>query len=141
MSKQPLVLVAEDDPDMRAVIAEALSAEGIGVEEVHDGFALVDRLRDRAGPPLDLVISDVRMPGWTGLEVLALGTWLQCEAPMIIITAFGDAETHGAAENLGAAAVLDKPLDVDALIELAKDILENAVAIRDSAPDRDIRAP
>jgi DNA-binding NtrC family response regulator len=115
------VLLAEDDDAMRDVISEALRDEGYHVIEVTNGPELRDWLhqslfQEGFEPPPDLVISDVRMPGGSGLDVLS---WLRDHdwaLPVILITAFGDMDLHVEAERLGAATTLDKPLDVDDLI-------------------------
>jgi DNA-binding response OmpR family regulator len=115
------ILLAEDEPEMRAMLARRLRSRGHRVIEASDGtrlHALIDDLV-LAGPPgapaIDLVISDVRMPGCSGMEVLA---WLRrCDwrTPIILITAFGDDELHAEARRLGAFAVFDKPFDLDDL--------------------------
>jgi DNA-binding NtrC family response regulator len=115
------VLLAEDDAAMRDVISQALRAEGYHVIEVTHGLELRDRLHQSLlqqdlEPPPDLVISDVRMAGGSGLDVLS---WLKDHdwaLPVILITACGDMDLHLDAERLGAASSLDKPLDVDDLI-------------------------
>lgn len=113
------ILVADDDGEMRELIRRALAGDGYEVEIARDGTDLVDRLTDSqlgggGEAPYDLVITDVRMPGWSGLQVLAgLGG---LDAPsFILITAFGDAALHEQARRLGAAAILDKPFDLDDL--------------------------
>lgn len=112
------VLVAEDDPEMRALVAQTLREAGVEVELACDGHELRARLDDLNA---DAVISDVRLPGWSGLSALG---WLglnRPEIPVILITGFGDAITHARARQLGAVAVYDKPLDV---IELRSLVLK-----------------
>ncbi|MCC7384649.1 MAG: response regulator transcription factor [Deltaproteobacteria bacterium] len=120
------VLVAEDDTEMRKLVAEALRGEGYRVTEVASGNALLGHLHTSLsfGVPdaPDLVVSDVRMPGWNGLEVLAIAQGLACP-PMLLITAFGDRETHRLAGELGAAAMIDKPFDIDDLLGRVREIL------------------
>jgi CheY-like chemotaxis protein len=91
------------------------------VVEVEDGFELsdyVEMLRGQQGgslAPPDLIVSDVRMPGCTGLEVLARLRQRGLECPVLLLSAFADAETHAEARRLGARALLDKPVDLDVL--------------------------
>jgi CheY-like chemotaxis protein len=124
-SKPPRrVLLAEDDPELRWLIARALRNRGFDVLEVADGSDLLDQvglalLETYELDSIDLIVSDVRMPGWSGLEVLAGLTSAGCETPVVLITAFGDPEVHAAARRLGAAALLDKPFDLDDLCNLA----------------------
>lgn len=113
------VLVAEDDPEMRALLASCLRRDGYSVIEVSDGAELLDRLGDCLALPYaaspDLIVSDLRMPGASGMQVLAGLNSAGSRTPLVLITAFGDEETHRTANALGAAAVLDKPLDLDEL--------------------------
>jgi CheY-like chemotaxis protein len=111
------VLVAEDDPEMRGVIVETLLRDGAEVSEAASGLMLFDRLRRLAATDQmpHLLISDVRMPGLTGLQVLSMMRERGWSVPIILITAFGDEETHNEASRLGATAVFDKPFEVDDL--------------------------
>ncbi len=112
------VLLAEDDPAMRSMIAFALRRDGYEVCEVKDGNQLLKRLADRMLRPtwdVDLVISDIRMPGKTGLDVLAGLRKADWSMPVILITAFGDEAVHDEAKRLGAATVINKPFDLDEL--------------------------
>ncbi|MFC1610080.1 response regulator [Myxococcota bacterium] len=123
----PLILLAEDNADMRHVLARALRTQGYEVLEVKDGKELLDRIATgvliNGYVEPDLVISDIRMPGWTGLEVLGGLRTSDWAMPVILITAFGDEATHAEAKRLGAALVLDKPFDVDDLLTAVGDIL------------------
>jgi DNA-binding NtrC family response regulator len=71
--------------------------------------------------PMDLVISDERMPGMAGLEVLDALRRAGWPTPFILITGFGDQATHASARRLGASAVFDKPFDLD---DLRKTVLQ-----------------
>lgn len=117
------VLLAEDDHELRSLLAGALRRDGHGIAEVRDGFELVQRLTlslKSGGPvlPFDVVISDVRMPGWSGLEVLAAMARHAHVPPFVLITGFGDEATYRHARELGAVAVMAKPFDVDDLRDL-----------------------
>jgi CheY-like chemotaxis protein len=119
---RPRVLVAEDDPEMRRLLATVLPRWGFDVTLAHDGDELTDQVRrflhgsndERAHAP-DLIISDVRMPGHSGLSVLEYLRSNDASTPFVVITAFGDASTHAEATRLGAARVLDKPFDLNHL--------------------------
>ncbi|MFC1610044.1 response regulator [Myxococcota bacterium] len=115
------VLVADDDPDMREEVARALRDNGIAVIAVDSGDQLVDYLGRCAtfgGRFLvpDVVVSDIRMPGYSGLEVLKAFREAHWNTPIILMTAFGDHETHEEARQLGAVATFDKPFDSDDLL-------------------------
>jgi DNA-binding response OmpR family regulator len=114
------LLLAEDDVELRSLIATSLREDGFEVVEVADGNALVDRLADAMAADgsldgFDLVVSDIRMPGFSALEVMTGMRRMLFRTPVVLITAFGDRKTHERARRLGAARVFDKPFDVDEL--------------------------
>ena len=118
------ILIAEDHREMRSLLASALRAEGYDVTECRDGDALVDRIvTSSPSVDFDLIISDVRMPGHSGLELLEAGQQLDGFPPMILITAFGSDSLHARAHRLGAVAVFDKPFDIDDLVKTVAKIL------------------
>jgi two-component system response regulator (stage 0 sporulation protein F) len=108
------VLLAEDDHEVRWLLAAALRQQGYQITEADSGPKLLEQLWKRAASKssFDLIISDIRLPGMTGLEVLqALRTRADPrdeyrpqihETPIILITAFGDAEVHRGAARLGS---------------------------------------
>src|SRR5690242_8054084 len=118
--RRPLVLLAEDDAEFRRLLASVLAEDGYEVVEAEDGLALLATIehtltirRERADA--FLVVADVRMPGLTGLDVLAILRCANWRTPVILITAFGDEATHAEGRDLGAVAVFDKPFDVERL--------------------------
>jgi DNA-binding response OmpR family regulator len=66
--------------------------------------------------PFDLVLSDLRMPGWPGMEALAKVSRNPGMPPFILFTAFADEDTHKRALEIGALTLLDKPFDIDYLL-------------------------
>jgi DNA-binding response OmpR family regulator len=123
----PRILLAEDDADFRALLAVAFRARGYEVTECIDGTDLVSKLGTYVlfGPPasFDLVVSDIRMPGATALEILDAMRGCEGVPPVILITAFPSADTHAAALKLGVASVFEKPFAIDDLIATAKSLL------------------
>jgi len=121
------ILVAEDDDDMRTLIAGSLRSQGYVVTECNNGIQLLDHLASfllRQEPDVyDLVISDIRMPGVTGLEVLKGLDGCVNAPPIVLITAFGDEQTHASAAQCGAAAIFDKPFEIDALLSKVHEII------------------
>lgn len=117
------VVLAEDDPELRYLLTSALRNSGFEVTEAPDGRAVFDALRHQvelAEAIPDVFVMDVRMPHTTGLDVLrGLRTagWSQ---PVVLMTGFGDEDTHARANEEGAAVVLDKPFDVDELVEIVR---------------------
>jgi CheY-like chemotaxis protein len=113
------ILLAEDDDELRALLAEALRKDGYQVMEVRNGVVLDDVIRELAaqniGHPHEIVISDVRMPGRTGLSVLESHQGCPWCPRFIFMTGFGDEDLRDQASRLGAAAVLEKPFELDQL--------------------------
>lgn len=117
------VLVAEDDQELRWLITRTLKKNGFEVVEAKDGSALLDcageiLLENHTLSGLDVIISDIRMPGFSGLDVLAGLKHAGVRVPVVLITAFGDDFTHEQAKRLGAAAIVDKPFDMDELCDI-----------------------
>ena len=111
------LILAEDDPTLRHLLATELAAAGYQVTEARDGPELLACLEAAARTPGQgrdtlAVISDVRMPGLDGLDVLAALRCASWSTPVILMTAFPDAATGADARALGAACVLEKPVDV-----------------------------
>lgn len=123
------ILLAEDDKEMRALLSLALRKAGYEVTECRDGVGLLTHLEPLLLPngigdkDVDLIISDIRMPGFTGMEVLEGAPMNEGFPPMILITAFGDEETHALAKEFGAAAMFDKPFDMDELLAKVHELL------------------
>jgi two-component system response regulator (stage 0 sporulation protein F) len=113
-------LVAEDDDELRAFLAGVLRHSGYEVTEISDGAELraflahAARTADGNLPPwADLIVSDIAMPGRTALETLQELKQVADLIPVVLITAFGDRKTQLKALELGAAAVFDKPFNVE----------------------------
>ena len=120
-TRRPCVILAEDDREMRTMVATTLRRDGWDVVEAVDGtdllacVAWVTNARDDGRHCV--LVSDVRMPGLSGLDALVRLHQLGWAGGIILITAFGDEATHVRAGELGASAVLDKPFDLDALCD------------------------
>jgi DNA-binding response OmpR family regulator len=114
------VFLAEDDAEMRQMIATALRRDGHFVLEARDGPGLLLEIGhaywgDLPDSTPTVVISDLRMPGRDGLAILrGLRQYDWCP-PFILITGFGERSVHDEAARLGAHAVFDKPFDLDHL--------------------------
>jgi CheY-like chemotaxis protein len=113
------ILVADDDDDMRVLIATVLRRAGYRVVEARDGMEALDRVAtsvsDTSRDLIGVIVSDMNMPGLGGLDVLAALRCARCDTPLILITAFGDRDSRAEAGELGVFAYLEKPLDVSAL--------------------------
>jgi DNA-binding NtrC family response regulator len=112
------VLVVDDDPGMLRAMTKLLASEGMQVTGVSDPVVVVKKLAD-SEKRFDLVITDLRMPMFSGRGVLALASALP-ELPVIIITAFGGSDVQAQALRLGAFAFLEKPVAAPQLIDVVK---------------------
>lgn len=113
MPSQACIVVAEDDPEMRTIVAECLRRDSHDVSELADGARLLVRIAGqyRSREParrIDLIVTDLRMPVVTGLAILRGLRAAHCTTPVILMTAFGDEQVRREAAELGAA-LLDKP--------------------------------
>ena len=114
------VFLAEDDAEMREMIATALRRDGHSVLEARDGPGLLLEIGhaywgDLPDSTPTVVISDLRMPGRDGLAILRGLRQHDWCPPFILITGFGDKSVHDEAARLGVHAVFDKPFDLDHL--------------------------
>ncbi len=116
LDNRPHILLAEDDLELRELLMLVLSRAGYQVTGCDNGLQLLEQLEH--AEQYDLVISDVCMPALTGLEVLESQLDKPSRLPFIGMTAFGDHETHETARKFGAVAMIDKPFDLDEMIEL-----------------------
>jgi CheY-like chemotaxis protein len=115
------VIVAEDEADVRRFVAVALRGLGYDIIEARSGFELLERLGgcllggDVAERP-DVIISDIRMPGVTGMSILAGLRQAEWSTAIVLMTAYADPETREEARRLGADAFFAKPFDIDDLM-------------------------
>jgi CheY-like chemotaxis protein len=132
------VILAEDDRAMRELLEIALRRRGYEVVAVRDGLDLLgvleEELTEIEQPPAGtVIISDVRMPRVDGLYLLERIRALGWKLPVILVTAFGDAETHDRARALDAHTVMDKPFDLDVLLDHVAAALVWSAAMSTSA--------
>jgi DNA-binding response OmpR family regulator len=118
--RQPArIFLGEDDQEMRSLMVAALRHAGHQVIAESNGLDLLRSIQSRkamvGSSRHDLVVTDVHMPGATGIEVLATVRRSQPGLPVLLVTAFGDADLRAAAADLGAAAIFDKPFTMVAL--------------------------
>ena len=110
-----LILVVDDEPDVEILFRQQfrrdLRAERFVMEFAQSAPAALQRISDTEGVSLILILSDINMPGMTGLELLPRARTLRPNVPIIMITAYGDANTKRKALEAGAEALLTKPID------------------------------
>ena len=111
------IWIIDDDDSIRFVLQRALENDGMQVTSFSSANNVLERLND--GEP-DAVITDVRMPGMDGLELLSRLSELYPELPVIIMTAHTDLDSAVSAYQGGAFEYLPKPFDIDDAVELAQ---------------------
>jgi CheY-like chemotaxis protein len=126
----PLVLVVDDEPDVEALFRQQfrrdLRTDRFTMEFAQSAPMALQRIADADNRSLILILSDINMPGMSGLELLPKAKAMRPDVPVIMITAYGDAETKRKALENGAEALLTKPIDfvtlrseIDLLVERA----------------------
>jgi DNA-binding NtrC family response regulator len=113
MSSPRSVLIVDDDADMREMLASLLEDEGIPSLQVGSAAAAVEALSDR---DFDAVVSDIRMPSGSGLELTGKIRELRPETPVILMTAFGSIDSAVEALRVGAFDYITKPFHKDAIL-------------------------
>jgi CheY-like chemotaxis protein len=114
-----LILVVDDEPDVEMLFRQHfrhdLRSGRFTMEFAQSGDAALQRIKEAAGVSIILILSDINMPGMTGLELLPKAKAARPDVPVIMITAYGDAETKRKALANGAEALFTKPIDFAAL--------------------------
>lgn len=117
------IAVVEDDPGLRELLVEELESAGYVTQAFAEAEALLLSLKGGEKQP-NLVISDIRLPGISGLQLLHTLTERQLAIPLILITAFGTVDQAVDALKQGADDFLTKPLDLDHLLVSVERVLE-----------------
>ena len=111
----PLILVVDDEPDVEVLFRQQfrrdLRADRFTMEFAQSAPMALQRISDERDRSLILILSDINMPGMSGLELLPKAKADRPDVPVIMITAYGDAETKRKALENGAEALLTKPID------------------------------
>ena len=107
----PLVLVVDDEPDVEVLFRQQFRRDLRTGRFTMEFAQSAQRIADAAGVSLILILSDINMPGMSGLELLPKSKALRPDVPVIMITAYGDAETKRRALERGAEALFTKPID------------------------------
>jgi CheY-like chemotaxis protein len=116
-----LVLVVDDEPDVEALFRQQfrrdLRAQRFMMDFANSAADALARIGGIIEQSLILILSDINMPGMTGLEMLPKVKAMRPEVPVIMITAYGDPETRRKAIEGGASGLLTKPIDFSLLRE------------------------
>jgi two-component system response regulator HydG len=128
-NKHPRILIVDDDPGQRSLLSSFLKSQEFETVVVDSGERALETLR--AGR-VDMMISDVRMPGLSGLETLRAARKEHINVPVLLVTAFTDVRDAVAAMRDGAVNYLAKPIDLDELLRS----VQQAAGLSEAAPLR-----
>ena len=124
------VLVVDDEPDVESLFRHQFRRDirsgRFTMEFASSAPQALERAQAIADPALILILSDINMPGMSGLEMLPKVKAARPNVPVIMITAYGDDETRRLALERGAAGLLTKPIDFELLRQEIDNRLENA---------------
>jgi two-component system response regulator HydG len=120
MQSKGRILVVDDEANARSALDELLRDDGYAVETAADGFKALGKVADFAP---DLVLTDLKMPGMDGIQLLGRLREQDPELPVVVMTAFGEVETAVGAMRAGARDYLSKPVNVGELsLVLAREL-------------------
>lgn len=132
MLKNGTILIADDEPDMREIIAEVLENLHCEIIQCTNGQEALDTVLKKIseGKPVDAILSDINMPEKTGIEFLTAIRSKSIWTPFVFLTAYGDKENALAALRLGAFDFVEKPFQFENLIKTMSRTLELGVSMR-----------
>ena len=116
-----VLLLVEDDHEMRSLLRDELYDLNLGIIEAKDGAEALECASEHVP---DLILTDLRMPAG-GLDYLARLRVIAPSCPIILMTAFGDAQTHSAALQAGATKYFDKPVRMKELRQAIQGLMES----------------
>ncbi len=128
------ILIADDEQTQRKLLSGFLAKRGFEILEVDNGIDALELIRDQQ---VDLLLSDMRMPGLGGLELLEAARKVNPLIEVIVITAFGTVETAVEAMEKGAFTFISKPLNLETLVAHVDRALERKVLFEEN---RELRA-
>jgi two-component system NtrC family response regulator len=120
------ILIADDDDSLRRILEFQISEAGYDVKAVSDGAQALDLLTKKE---FDCLITDWRMPGVSGIDILRRASLANNEVPIIVITAFGDVETAVQAFRGGAFDFITKPFDRQVILSTIEKALKYAAVL------------
>ena len=116
---KPLILVVDDEPDVEVLFCQQFRRDlrdgRFTMEFAQSAPEALQCVKSAGDASLILILSDINMPGMSGLELLPKAKALRPDVPVIMITAYGDPETKRKALENGADALLTKPIDFNSL--------------------------
>ena len=131
MESKGRILVVDDEVNARTALLELLRDEGYAVETAADGFKALGKMEEFAP---DLVLTDLKMPGMDGIQLLGKIRESDADLPVVVMTAFGEVETAVGAMRAGARDYLSKPVNVGELSVVVEREMAAASAPRRGGP-------
>ena len=122
------ILVADDDAVIREGLRRVLAAEGYEVETVSNGRAALEQLEEKK---FKLLVTDLKMPGMSGLEVLKSSRTLQPELPVVLITGYAAIDNAVEAMKNGATDYLSMPFSNEEIVSKVKNAMETRAVLID----------
>ena len=126
---QPTILIADDEDTLRENLAQVLQEEGFDVISCPDGAQALRALKSRS---VDAIITDLRMPGLSGMELIGRARKMTPDVTIMVITAFGEVATAVEAMKKGASDYICKPLMFDELIFKLKRLLAQEDMVKEN---------
>ncbi len=126
LRRRARILVAEDDDAFRELLMTTLHNAGHDAVELEDGSELQDYLslmQTNALVAPDVILTDLRMPGSTGLEVVRRARSAGLKCPIVLLTAFPAPEVFDEAQAIGQITVLGKPIELEQVVECVNDLV------------------
>ncbi len=124
------VLLVDDEPEILAVLEEVLNRLGYRTIARQDGRSALDVVRDET--PVDLVVTDYRMPDMDGLEFIASLKQKAPAVPVIMLTAYGTVELYLKSLNLGVFEFVNKPVRTKEFGRIVKAALDSVAGVREN---------
>jgi CheY-like chemotaxis protein len=126
-----LILVVDDEPDVEALFRQQFRRElregRFVMDFAQSGDLALRRISDAKDVSIILILSDINMPGMTGLEFLPKAKAMRPDVPIVMITAYGDADTRQKALEGGAEKLFTKPIEFGALRSEIDTLIERAL--------------
>ncbi|MDI6687264.1 MAG: sigma-54 dependent transcriptional regulator [Desulfobacterales bacterium] len=135
--KTKTILVVDDEPSMRIALSESLESCGYAVEASGSGADALEKFQE---DKFEVVITDMRMPGIGGMDVLRGIKKVSSKTPVIVITAYGTVNTAVQAMKEGAADFIMKPFSIDHLESLVKKVVTEKNGKSESEPKYDLKS-
>lgn len=130
MSTQPRVLIVDDEAALRRQVMVGLAQHGFEVDECEEGLSALSKIKaaESRQNPFGCVILDVRLPDIDGLKILSVIKSIYSELPVVVITGYGNEDTVNTVQSHAGSVYLDKPFEVDELVEHIRSIAPKAQA-------------